>query len=112
MTDSIKPPGSGPSPSVITPRAHTDATSPAPSVPVAATSGAAATAGPTAVLAEQLKAGALSPSQVIDAVIARAVDSARAQGLPAAEQDNLESVLRAALVNDPTLAGLRRELDR
>jgi len=113
MTDSIKPPGSGSAASAVVQRAHVDATGTVTSS--AAPDAASAASGPSgasAILAEQLKTGTLTAAQVIDAVVAQAIDSARAQGLPASERENLESILRAALVDDPTLAGLGRELER
>lgn len=113
MTDSIKPPGSGAPPAAVIPSGGLDrATGVAPAGATASATTAAGANGPAAILAEQLKAGTLSPAQVIDAVVTRALDSARAQGLPATERDNLEATLRAALVGDPTLASLGRELER
>lgn len=110
MTDAIKPPGSGLGPSAIASRSEAT-----PAGSVAASSGvssAASSESAAGVLAAQLKSGAMSPAEVINSLVTKALDQARAQGLPAAEQDNLEAVLRAALANDPTLSGLARELER
>ena len=110
MTDSIKPPSFGAGPSRVGFDSQPDATG--------AVSGANASAGTSAVaapavgLAEQLRSGALTPAQVVDAVVAQALEQARAQGLPAAEEAHLERVLRTAMTDDPTLAGLARELER
>lgn len=110
MTDSIKPPSFGAGPSRVGFDGQPDA--------AGAVSGANAPAASSAVtaqavgLAEQLKSGALTATQVVDAVVAQALEQARAQGLPASEQAQLESVLRTAMADDPTLAGLARELER
>ena len=109
MTSAIKPPGSGGSVAGLTPTptepGSVTATRPseAPTATLAA--------GP-AGLVEQLKSGAIGGSQVIDAVVANALAEARAQGLPAAEQADLERVLRLAVETDPTLSALARDLDR
>jgi hypothetical protein len=109
MTSAIKPPGSGGSVAGLTPTPTepSGVTAARPSEAPAA----AVAAGPTG-LVEQLKSGAISAGQVIDTVVANALAEARAQGLPAEDQADLERVLRLAVETDPTLAALARDLDR
>jgi hypothetical protein len=114
MTNPIKPPGSG-GPRAISPSAPRDGADvqrTAPSQAPAASASASGARGADAALVEQLRRGELTASQVVDAVVTRALDQARAQGLPASERRNLEDMLRKALANDPTLSGLTRELER
>lgn len=114
MTNPIKPPGSG-GPRAVTPsdpKAGVGVERTAPSQAPSAASSASGVGGANAALVEQLRRGELTASQVVDAVVTRALDQARAQGLPASERSNLEDVLRKALASDPTLSGLTRELER
>lgn len=117
MTNPIKPPGSG-GPRAVTssdPKegVGVERTTPSQAPPAAASAGGVGGANSAnAALVEQLRRGELTAGQVVDAVVTRALDQARAQGLPASERSNLEDVLRKALASDPTLSGLTRELER
>jgi hypothetical protein len=110
MTSAIKPPGSGgPIPGIGLP--PTDAT-PTEAVDRVQGTATSAVGGPNAALVEQLRQGVLTSAQVVDALVSRALEQARAQGLPTADEAGLETMLRSALANDPTLVGLARELER
>lgn len=111
MTNPIKPPGSGGPIHGIGQPPSTDVPTVAPSA-VQATATHAPASTHNAALVEQLQQGVLTSSQVIDALVSRALEQARAQGLPATEEAGLENVLRSALANDPMLIGLARELER
>ncbi len=108
MTSPIKPPGSGgPIHGIGLPPSETAATEGTRAVQAHAPAN-----GPNAALVEQLRQGALTSAQVVDALVSRALEQARAQGLPATEEAGLETMLRSALASDPTLIGLTRELER
>lgn len=59
---------------------------------------------------EELAAGRIDVDEAIDRLVERALASASA--LPPGKRAALEAQLRAALVDDPTLAALRKDLER
>lgn len=63
-------------------------------------------------LAESVRAGSLSPEQVVDALVARQLQSPAAQMLPPTQRAELESLLRSRLSDDPMLLALGRDLSR
>jgi hypothetical protein len=83
----------------------------------AATGGAAASAAvgtkqtavvdnPTALVLSRLDAGEISREQAIDSLVAEAVATHGATRLPPLQRAELEGIMRAALLEDPTLARL------
>lgn len=62
--------------------------------------------GAWAALAQDVKAGKLSREQLIEHLVDKQLSSPSAKALPAAERVRLESALRDALANDPTLVTL------
>lgn len=73
---------------------------------------AQASVGELSRLAEAVRAGQLSPAQVIDALVARQLESPMAKMLSAPQRAQLEAVLRSRLESDPTLAAMAASLDR
>lgn len=73
---------------------------------------AQASIGELSRLAEAVRAGQLSPAQVIDALVARQLESPMAKMLSAPQRAQLEAVLRSRLESDPTLAAMAASLDR
>ncbi|HEY8427236.1 MAG TPA: hypothetical protein VIL20_02635 [Sandaracinaceae bacterium] len=69
-----------------------------------------ASTSPLGSIQADLMAGRIDVDQAIDRLVDRAIASASA--LPAAHRAALEAQLRAALVEDPTLAALRKDLER
>jgi hypothetical protein len=57
-----------------------------------------------------VRAGTIDVDQAIDRLVARALE--RAAGLPADQRAVLETNLRSALAEDPTLLALRKDLER
>jgi hypothetical protein len=86
----------------------------AASTSAASTSGTQSSADVTALnqLAESVRAGNLSPEQVVDALVARQLQSRAAQMLPPTQRAELESLLRSRLSDDPMLLALGRDLSR
>ncbi len=76
----------------------------------AAATAQAASASPVARIHADLAAGRIDVDQAIDRLVQRALASASA--LPPGQLASLEAQLRAALVEDPTLAALRKDLER
>lgn len=115
MTDSIKPPGAGPSARIGQAVAEVTAdraASTQATTSTQATQASAATSSAHAALLEQLRSGALNAAQVIDVMVDNALQQAAAQGLPSSERAQLETVLRTALAEDPTLSRWTRALER
>ncbi len=71
-----------------------------------------AAASDVASLAASLEAGRLTPSAVVDQLVARALDAKEARALSDVGRAELERTLRAALAHDPTLLSLQAELER
>ena len=68
---------------------------------------AAEAAGPTADVLARLEAGEITREQAIDSLVAQALEAAHGGArLPAAQRQELGSVLRAALMDDPALGRL------
>lgn len=78
-----------------------------------ATSGEAV-AGPDTVagITEDLREGRIDRDQAIDRLVARQLEGALAQALPPAARAELEAQLRRALVEDPALSALAKDLER
>ncbi len=120
---SIKPP-SGKSPSLPPagdggidavrgsgPKAPSDAFRKTLDEPVAA----AARAEPktvAAALAHDLRAGRIDADTVVNKLVDKALAKADAAGLSPAKRLELEAMLRDALVSDPTLSQLSKDLER
>lgn len=63
-------------------------------------------------LAGSMRSGSLTPEQVVEALVARQLQSSAARGLAPAQRAELESLLRSRLSDDPTLLALGRDLSR
>ena len=123
MTTPIKPPGQGATPS---PTSDVDASRAPGSVKSGSesfqstlektshTGSATPTVAADAVraLVDDVKAGRATVGQALDRLVARALDSGVARTLPAAQRADLESSLRAALLEDPSLVALTKDLER
>ena len=68
--------------------------------------------GPLSNIADDLKAGRIDARTAIDRLVARALSSQEAAGLPPAKRAELEAHLRAALADDPALVALTKDLER
>lgn len=63
-------------------------------------------------IAAELRAGRVDSSQAVEQLLTRALSSASARALPPAERARLESMLRSAIAEDPTLAAMQKDLTR
>ncbi len=63
-------------------------------------------------LAEELRTGQVGSEQAVDRLVERALSSGTARGLPPARRAELETLLRTALAEDPTLAAMQGDLSR
>jgi hypothetical protein len=63
-------------------------------------------------LAQEVRAGRLTPEQVIDALVARQLASPPAALLSPAQRTQLEALLRSRLADDPTLVSMGLALGR
>lgn len=63
-------------------------------------------------LSDELRAGRVDPQQAIDRLVDRALSTGPAASLPPARRAELESLLRASLEEDPTLAAMQKDLSR
>lgn len=136
MSSAIKPPGSGGPPGTgPIPGASTEVGG-AKSVGGASSAGAsdafraelersgadaAAAARPAAssaraealrALAEEVRSGRIDARTAIDRLVERALGAGPAASLPPARRAELETLLRAALEEDPTLVAMQRDLAR
>lgn len=68
--------------------------------------------GALATIAKDLQSGRIAPHQAVDALVGRVLDSPMAAALSPAARTKLESVVRAQLADDPTLAALVADLGR
>ncbi len=121
MTTPIKPPGQGATPS---PTSDVDASRAPGSVKAGGESfqstlektshsaSATSTADAVRALVDDVKAGRATVGQALDRLVARALDSGIARTLPAAQRADLEASLRTALLDDPSLVALTKELER
>lgn len=131
MSDSIKPPGIGPSgapaaggamPAVGATgdafRAELERTAAASGTPeTTGPSGAApAAATPHAArirsIAEDLRAGRIDATQAVERLLERTLSVGPAALLPPARRAELEALLRGLLQDDPTLSAMQRDLAR
>lgn len=80
--------------------------------PAAEAQATARASGGLAELAAAVKSGELAPSQVVEQLVARALDAPAARGLTEAGRAQLERSLRTALAEDPTLLALQADLGR
>lgn len=108
MSASIKPPGG---PGVVGVEslgevAPGDAATVSGATSSQATSPTATVDSPSAALLARLDAGEITREQVIDGMVAEALSALGASKLPAPQRAELESVLRSALAEDPTLGRL------
>jgi hypothetical protein len=62
--------------------------------------------GSTATLLARLEAGEVTRDQAIEGLVREALEQSGAARLPTAQRAELESVLRSALLDDPTLSRL------
>jgi hypothetical protein len=67
---------------------------------------AAAVESPTGALLARLDAGEITREQAIESLVAEAISAHGVSHLPAAQRAELETILRASLLDDPTLARL------
>jgi len=107
VSGSIKPPGGGSTP--IDPLAEAEGLAQADEAAgSAAPEGAREPAAPTGTAAwlERLDTGQITPEQAVDGIVSEALESHGAGRLDPARRAELESVLRAALLEDPTLSAL------
>ena len=74
-------------------------------------SGVAST-DPIRALGADLKAGRIDVQSVVDRLVEHAVASGSARALTPAGRRELESFLRRALEEDPTLIGLLKDMER
>ena len=65
-----------------------------------------------AALVRDLRAGHIDADTVVNKLVDKALAKADAAGLPAAKRVELEAMLRDALVSDPTLSQLSKDLER
>lgn len=72
----------------------------------------AAVSGDLQRLAEDVRAGRVTPEQVIDALVARQLASGAAALLPPPQRAQLEALLRSRLAEDPTLVSMGLALAR
>ena len=63
-------------------------------------------AGPTADVLGRLEAGELTREQAIETLVGQALESHGGARLPPTQRDELGSILRAALLDDPVLGRL------
>lgn len=112
MSASIKPPtGSAPGVSDvqgtadIQPSSATDASA-VRGAAAQTTAAAGQTESASAAWLRQLEAGEVTRQQAIDGLVAQALEKHGAARLPASQRQELEHVLRAALLDDPVLSGL------
>jgi len=61
---------------------------------------------PTGALLSRLDAGEITREQAIESLVAEAISAHGVSHLPAAQREELETILRASLLDDPTLARL------
>lgn len=116
MTSSIKPPGgpgaldSGPSPlTESAPAAGADRISATPETTSAHTAASAAEqAAPSGAAGwlQRFESGEISREVAIDGIVSQAMRTHETGALSAAQRLELETVLRDALANDPTLSAL------
>ena len=66
----------------------------------------------SASLVADLRAGRTDVDTVVRTLVERSLAQADASGLPPARRASLESMLREALVSDPTLQQLTKDLER
>jgi hypothetical protein len=65
--------------------------------------------GPTAAWLQKLHAGEVTREQAVEGLVAQAIESHGGARLSHAYRQELEAVLRAALLDDPVLGGLLRQ---
>jgi hypothetical protein len=63
-------------------------------------------------IAAEVRAGRLEPGAAVERLVERILSEGPASSLPAAQREQLGSLLRAQLANDPTLLALQRDLGR
>jgi hypothetical protein len=73
---------------------------------------AAGAADPVRAVAADLAAGRIDAATAVDRLVARALESGGARGLPPVRRAELEALLRASLAEDPTLVSLTKDLER
>ena len=123
MTTPIKPPGQGvattSTPDVDASRGPGSAKSTGESFQstLEKTSQASSSRAPVAAdalrsLVDDLKAGRTTVDAALDRLVARALDSGMAKSLSAARRVELEKALRSALLEDPSLQALSKEMER
>jgi thioredoxin-like negative regulator of GroEL len=111
MTSPVKPPTTGPT-------GPTDAVSDAgaadSTTEVAATEGAASAsaAGRVDALVADLRAGRIDADTAIERLVEHASSTGMARGLSPEMRSELVAYLKSMVENDPTLADLRRDLQR
>lgn len=122
MTSSIKPPGSGPKPTVDAIGGGGDAARgerssgfddaiEATRAEGAKTSQAAPTTAVSSV-ASDLEAGRIDGATAVDRLVEDVLNGPMAAGLDARGREALEAHLRASLEDDPSLAAMVRDLSR
>jgi hypothetical protein len=111
MTSPVKPPNTGPT-------GPTDAVSDTgaadPTAGVAAPEAASSTApaGRLEALVADLRAGRIDADTAVDRLVEHASTTGMARGLSAETRSELVAYLKSMIENDPTLADLRRDLQR
>ncbi len=73
--------------------------------------GAADSADPVRVIAEALRSGEINPDRAVQMLVERALDSAPLAALDEQGRQQVEGLLRAALLDDPTLAAIVKDLE-
>ncbi len=63
-------------------------------------------------LAADLAAGRIDGAQAVDRLVTATLGGGAAEALPSAERARLESMLRAALAEDPALVAMQKDLAR
>ena len=63
-------------------------------------------------VADDLRAGRIDPSQAVEQLVQRALESPAAQALPPVLKGELEAHLRRTIAEDPSLATLIQDLER
>lgn len=83
-----------------------------PDRPGAAPEAASSLEPALAAIAKELREGRLQPSQAVDALVERVLQSPMARTLAPAARAQLETVVRAQLADDPALSALVADLGR
>lgn len=83
----------------------------APAEGTPSTTAASASEGVRGIAAE-LRAGRIDASEAVERLLQRTLAGPAVGALPPAERARLESMLRASLAEDPTLASMQKDLSR